>query len=83
MKLFYLKSVDFNSKHEARNVTSPYKCNDKVKEMFTGGILYKYPEYGTRSFSESIRAVKPRNVVQEMMLKVYFYSENNKLRNGY
>ena len=34
-------------------------------------------------FGETIRAVKPENIVQEMMLKVYFYNEYNKLREGY
>ena len=36
-----------------------------------------------RLFGEVIRAVKPENIVQEMMLKVYFYNEYNKLREGY
>ena len=36
-----------------------------------------------RMFGETIRAVKPENIVQEMMLKVYFYNEYNKLREGY
>ena len=31
---------------------------------------------------EIIRAVKPENIVQEMMLKVYFYNEYSKLREG-
>ena len=31
-------------------------------------------------FGEAVRAVKPENIVQEMMLKVYFYNEYNKLR---
>ena len=33
-----------------------------------------------RIFGETIRAVKLENIVQEMMLKVYFYNEYNKLR---
>ena len=33
-----------------------------------------------RLFGEIITAVKPDNIVQEMMLKVYFYNEYNKLR---
>ncbi|WP_084779416.1 IS5 family transposase, partial [Acidiplasma cupricumulans] len=36
-----------------------------------------------RLFGETIRAVKPENIVQEMMLKVYFYNEFNKLKEGY
>ena len=36
-----------------------------------------------RLFGEIIRAVKPENIVQEMMLKVYFYNEFNKLKEGY
>ncbi len=31
---------------------------------------------------ETVRTVKPENIVQEMMLKVYFYNEYNKLREG-
>ena len=34
-------------------------------------------------FGETIRAVKPDNNVQEKKLKVYFYNEYNKLREGY
>ena len=34
-------------------------------------------------FGEIIRAVKPENIVQEMMLKVYFNNEFNKLKEGY
>ena len=33
-------------------------------------------------FGEIIRAVKLENIVQEMMLKVYFYNEYSKLREG-
>ncbi len=33
-----------------------------------------------RLFGEVIRAVKVENIIQEMMLKVYFYNEYNKLR---
>lgn len=36
-----------------------------------------------RRFEEVIRAMKLENIVQEMMLKVYFYNEYNKLREGY
>ena len=36
-----------------------------------------------KEFGETIRAVKPENIVQEMMLKVYFYNEFNKLKEGY
>jgi transposase len=36
-----------------------------------------------RLFGEVIRAVKVENIKQEMMLKVYFYNEYNKLREGY
>ena len=35
-----------------------------------------------RMFGEIIRAVKLENIVQEMMLKVYFYNEYSKLREG-
>jgi transposase len=35
-----------------------------------------------RMFGEIIRAIKPENIVQEMMLKVYFYNEYSKLREG-
>ena len=31
-------------------------------------------------FGESVRAVKPEYIIQEMMLKVYFYDEFNKLK---
>lgn len=34
-------------------------------------------------FGEVIRAVKPEVIIQEMMLKVYFYNEFNKLKDGY
>ena len=36
-----------------------------------------------RMFGETVRAVKPENIVQEIMLKVYFYNEYNKLRERY
>jgi len=36
-----------------------------------------------RLFGEVIRAVKPEYIIQEMMLKVYFYNEFNKLKEGY
>ena len=36
-----------------------------------------------RRFSEIIRAVKTENIVQEMMVKIYFYHKYNKLRKGY
>ena len=35
MKLFYLKSVDFNSKHAFRKMNRYYKYNDDIKEMFS------------------------------------------------
>ena len=34
MKIFYLKSIDFNSKHTFRKMNGSYKCNDEIKEMF-------------------------------------------------
>ena len=34
MKIFYLKSIEFNSKHAFRKMNGPYKCNDEIKEMF-------------------------------------------------
>ena len=33
MKLFYLKSEYFNSKHAFRKMNSYYKCNDETNEM--------------------------------------------------
>ena len=34
MKIFYLKSIEFNSKHAFRKINGYYKCNDEIKEMF-------------------------------------------------
>ena len=34
MKMFYLKSIEFNSRHAFRKMKSSYKCNDEIKEMF-------------------------------------------------
>ncbi|WP_201779320.1 transposase, partial [Acidiplasma aeolicum] len=34
MKIFYLKSIEFNSKHAFRKMNGSYKCNDEIKEMF-------------------------------------------------
>ncbi|MCL4453926.1 MAG: IS256 family transposase [Candidatus Thermoplasmatota archaeon] len=34
MKIFYLKSIEFNSKHAFRKMNGYYKCNDEIKEMF-------------------------------------------------
>ena len=34
MKIFYLKSVKFKSKHAFRKMNGYYKCNDEIKEMF-------------------------------------------------
>ncbi len=35
MNIFYLKSLDFNSKHAFRKMNGYYKCNnDEIKEMF-------------------------------------------------
>ena len=36
-----------------------------------------------RLFDEVIRVMKPGNIEHETMLKVYFYNEYNKLREGY
>ncbi len=35
MKIFYLKSIEFNSKHAFRKMNGYYKCNDEIKEMFS------------------------------------------------
>ena len=34
MKVFYLKSIEFNSKHAFRKMNGYYKCNDEIKEIF-------------------------------------------------
>ena len=34
MKIFYLKSVEFNSKYAFRKMKGLYKCNDEIKKMF-------------------------------------------------
>ncbi len=34
MKIFYLKSIEFNSKHIFRKINGYIKCNDEIKEMF-------------------------------------------------
>ncbi len=34
MKIFYLKSIEFNSRHAFRKMNGYYKCNDEIKEMF-------------------------------------------------
>ncbi len=34
MKIFYLKSIEFNSKYIFRKMNRYYKCNDELKEMF-------------------------------------------------
>ena len=39
MKIFYLKSIEFNSRHAFRKMNGYYKCNDEIKEMFNK----KYP----------------------------------------
>lgn len=36
-----------------------------------------------RLFGETVRAVKPECIIQEIMLNVYFYNEYNKLSEGY
>jgi len=34
MKVFYYKSIEFNSKHIFRKMNGSYKCKDEIKEMF-------------------------------------------------
>ena len=34
MKMFYLKSIEFNSKHAFRKMNGYIKCNDEIREMF-------------------------------------------------
>ncbi len=34
MKMFYLKSVEFNSRHAFRKMNGSYKCNDAIRGMF-------------------------------------------------
>ena len=34
MKVFYYKSIEYNSKHAFRKMNGYYKCNDEIKEMF-------------------------------------------------
>ena len=34
MKMFYLKSIEFNSRHAFRKVNGYIKCNDEIGEMF-------------------------------------------------
>ena len=36
MKIFYLKSIEFNSRHAFRKMNGYYKCHDEIKEMFNG-----------------------------------------------
>nr|WP_257788216.1 hypothetical protein [Ferroplasma acidiphilum] len=34
MKVFYYKSIEFNSKHTFRKINGYYKCKDEIREMF-------------------------------------------------
>ena len=34
MKVFYYKSIEFNSKHAFRKMNGYYKCKDEIREMF-------------------------------------------------
>ena len=34
MKVFYYKSIEYNSKHAFRKMNGYYKCKDEIKEMF-------------------------------------------------
>ena len=34
MKIFYLKSIEFNSRHAFRKMNGYVKCNDEIREMF-------------------------------------------------
>ena len=74
---------------------SPYRAKiTRFIRRFSEGLWKVNNNYGPRwnveiyfsgikrMFSEAVRAVKPENIVQEMMLKVYFYNEYNKLREG-
>ena len=33
-KVFYYKSIEYNSKHAFRKMNGYYKCKDEIKEMF-------------------------------------------------
>ena len=74
---------------------SPYRAKiTRFIRRFSEGLWKVNNNYGLRwnveiyfsgikrMFNEAVRAVKPENIVQEMMLKVYFYNEYNKLREG-
>ena len=34
MKVFYYKTIEYNSKHAFRKMNGYYKCKDEIKEMF-------------------------------------------------
>ncbi len=34
MNMFYLKSIEFNSRHAFRKMNGYIKCNDEIREMF-------------------------------------------------
>jgi len=34
MKVFYYKSIEFNSKHVFRKMNGYFKCKDEIKEIF-------------------------------------------------
>ena len=57
-----------------------WKVNNNYSLRWNVGIYFSEIK---RMFSEIMRAVKPENIVQEMILEVYFYNEHNKLREGY
>ena len=49
MKIFYLKSIEFNSKHAFRKMNGSFNAMMRLKRCSTRGTLYKYTKYGTRS----------------------------------
>ncbi len=57
MKIFYLKSIEFNSRHAFRKMNGYYKCHDRLRKCSIGSTLYKYTEYGTRS--NNLCSIKP------------------------
>ena len=42
MKMFYLKSIEFNSKHAFRNMRDAINAMMRLKRCSTRGTLYKY-----------------------------------------
>lgn len=72
------------SLNTAKITTFIHSFNKELGKMKNSyGLIWNVEIYfsGIKRLSgEVISPVKPDNIVQEMMLKVYFYNEYNKLR---